>query len=136
MNELKFTIKTHKVNREYEQPHFYVLSKGLNSGKPMRKPCPNCYVLKTDTEEQKEFYFYLCQALKIGAYFKYYLRGSVILFITIDDVRKVIDNALITKDSKLWQVRIQKLQKLSDYEENLKKQLKLISELKVAILRS
>ena len=131
-----YQIKTHKVNREYEQPHFYILNKGLNSGKPMRNPCPNCYVLKTDSEEQKEFYFYLCQALKIGTYFKYYLRGSVILFITIDDVRKVIDNALNTKDSKLWQVRIQKLQKLADYEENLKKQLRLILDLKIAILRS
>lgn len=136
MNELNYQIKTHKVNREYEQPHFYVLSKGVNSGRSMNKPCPNCFVITTLSEEHKEFYFYLCQSLKLGGYFKFYLRGSVILFITINDVRKVIDKALKTYDAKQWQIKIQKLQKLSDYEDNLNKQLKLISNLKVALARS
>lgn len=38
-------IKTHKMNRTYHGNHFFVLSKGNNAGRPMDKPCPNCFVV-------------------------------------------------------------------------------------------
>jgi len=129
-------MKSHKVGRTYSQPHFYVLNRGKNSGKVMRNPCPNCYVLKTDTEEQRESLYYLCLSLQVGKYFNYYLVGSVIPFIRIDDVRRVLDTALQNYEKDQWELKVQKLVKIVEYEENLKNQLTVVAQLKLALLRT
>jgi hypothetical protein len=131
-----FEIKTHKIGRTYNTPHFYILNKGLNSGRPMNKPCPNCFVVTIHTIEQRELLYYLCLSLQIGRYFSYYLKGSVIPFITIDDARKTLNKALLNYNKDQWQLKVEKLKKITSYEENLKLQLKTISDLKMAILRS
>ncbi len=136
MTELNYFIKTHKPERVYSTPHFYILNKGLNSGRPMNDPCPNCFVVTTSSEDLRESLFYLCLALKSGKYFSYYLKGSVIPFICITDARAVIKNALQKNEQQAWDLKILKLQKIEAYEANLKEQLKTISDLKIAILRS
>jgi len=136
MTALKYEIKTHRLGRIYNNPHFYILNKGLNSGRPMNEPCPNCFVVTTESEEQRESLFYLCQSLHIGRYFNYYIKGSVIPFITIDDTRKVLNIALQNYKNDQWQSKVEKLKKINAYESNLKLQLKTISDLKIAILRS
>ena len=87
-----FEIKTHRSGKTYNTPHFFILSKGLNSGKPLDKPCPNCFVITTAAEPTRESLYYLCLSLKTGQYFSYYLKGSVIPFISISDAKKVIKN--------------------------------------------
>ena len=130
-----FEIKTHQTGRTYSGPHFFILCKGLNSGRPMQGPCPNCFVITTNSEDLRESLFYLCLALKTGRYFSYYLKGSVIPFICIVDARTVIKNALQNKEQQAWDKKILKLQKIEAFEQNLKLQLKTISELKIALLR-
>lgn len=136
MTALKYEIKTHRLERTYNKPHFYLLNKGLNSGRPMNKPCPNCFVVTTESEEQRESLFYLCLSLQTGRYFNYYIKGSVIPFITIDDTRKVLNTASQNYLNDHWQLKVSKLMKITQYEENLKNQLKTIAQLKLAILRT
>jgi len=131
-----FEIKTHRSGRAYNTPHFFILSKGLNSGKPMKKPCPNCFVITTVTEETRETLYYLCLSLKIGRFFKYYLKGSVIPFICISDAKKVIQTALQNYNLDQWSTKIEKLIKINQFEENLKMQLQTIRKLKIALLTS
>lgn len=131
-----YQIKTHKIDRTYKDPHFFILNKGLNSGRPMNKPCPNCFVVTTGTKEDRESLFYLCLALKTGKFFGYFLKGSVILFICINDAREVLNKALINYKKDQWQLKVEKLKKITAYEENLKQQIKTISDLKMAVLRS
>ncbi len=130
-----FEIKTHQTGRTYSGPHFFMLNKGLNSGRPMPEPCPNCFVITTNCEDLRESLFYLCQALKTGKYFSFYLKGSVIPFICIVDARAVIKNALQKNELQAYDQKILKLQKIEAFETNLKLQLKTISELKMALLR-
>jgi len=130
-----FEIKTHRSGKTYSGPHFFMLNKGLNSGKPMPEPCPNCFVITTNSEDFRESLFYLCLALKVGKYFSFYLKGSVIPFICIVDARAVIKNALQNKEQQAWDIKILKLQKMEAFEQNLKLQLKTISALKTALLR-
>lgn len=130
-----FEIRTHQIGRTYSGPHFFILSKGLNSGRPMLEPCPNCFVLTTNSEDLRESLFYLCLALKAGQYFSFYLKGSVIPFICITDAKAVIKNALQNNEQQAWDNKILKLQKIEAFETNLKLQLKTISELKMAVLR-
>jgi hypothetical protein len=131
-----FEIKTHQPGRTYHKPHFFILSKGLNSGKPMNQPCPNCFVITAATEDQIQTLFYLCLSLKIGQYFSYYLKGSVIPFICISDAKKVINEALQNNQQQQWKIKVEKLKKINAFEENLKQQLSAIKQLKIALLRS
>ncbi len=131
-----YEIKTHRSGRAYNTPHFFILNKGLNSGKPLEKPCPNCYVITTPLEETRESLYYLCLSLKIGKYFAYYLKGSVIPFICISDAKKVINVALHNYEQQQWKTKVEKLKKINAFEENLQQQLVAISKLKIALLRS
>jgi len=131
-----FEIKTHSVGRTYNTPHFFILNKGLNSGKPMAQPCPNCFVITTNSEKTRESLYYLCLSLKMGRFFGYYLKGSVIPFICISDAKKVINTALQNYQKQQWQKKVEKLKKINAFEANLQQQLKAISQLKIAMLRS
>lgn len=131
-----FEIKTHKLGRTYDKPHFFILNKGLNSGRPMNQPCPNCFVVVSETNAQRELLYYLCLSLQVGRYFKFYIKGSVIPFITIDDARKVINKALLNYEADQWQIKVEKLKKITTYEENLRHQIKIIGQLKIALLRT
>jgi len=131
-----FEIKTHQSGRTYNKPHFFILNKGLNSGKPLEHPCPNCFVITTAAEPTRESLFYLCLSLKIGQYFSYYLKGSVIPFICISDAKKVINTALQNNQEQQWKIKVEKLKKVNALEANLKQQLSAISQLKIALLRS
>jgi len=113
-----------------------LLNKGLNSGRPMNEPCPNCFVISTETEEMRESLFYLSLSLKEGRYFSYYLRGSVILFITIDDTRKVLNTAIRNYEQQQWELKVQKLKHITKFEENLRSQLTVVAQLKLALLRT
>jgi len=136
MNDLNYYIKTHKPERVYNTPHFYILNKGLNSGRPMNEPCPNCFTITTETKEQRNTLFYLCLSLQPGKFFNKYLVGSVIPFIRIDDVREVLDTALQNYEKDNWELKAQKLMKITIYENNLRQQLKTIAQLKLALLRT
>ena len=131
-----FEIKTHQSGRTYNKPHFFILNKGLNSGKPMEQPCPNCFVITTNSEVSRESLYYLCLSLKIGKFFGYYLKGSVIPFICISDAKNVINTALQNYQEQQWQIKVEKLKKINAFEENLKQQIQAISQLKIALLRS
>jgi len=131
-----FEIKTHQNGRIYNKPHFFILNKGLNSGKPLEHPCPNCFVITTISEDTRESLYYLCLSLKIGRYFGYYLKGSVIPFICISDAKKVIQTAIQNYELKKWGLKVEKLKKINQFEENLKMQLQTIRKLKIALLTS
>lgn len=131
-----YEIRTHQPGRTYNKPHFFILNKGLNSGKPLVKPCPNCFVITTRCQDQRELLFYLCLSLKVGKYFANYLKGSVIPFICITDTKKVFASALQNYEQQKWATKVEKLKKITAFEENLKQQLTAIKQLKIAMLRS
>ncbi|GGK16053.1 hypothetical protein GCM10007962_08010 [Yeosuana aromativorans] len=92
-----FEMKTHQIGKTYSHHHFFILNKGLNSGKPLPDPCPNCFVVLTSTKKEKHTLFHLSMMLQIGGFYAYYLKGSVIPFISIDDCRNTLKNAFSRK---------------------------------------
>ncbi len=130
-------IKSHNVNRHYEMPHFFVLSKGNNAGRPLDKPCPNCFVIITSNEEEKNRLYWLCFGLWQGRHFHQLLTGSVIPFIRITEFKKCLDLAVLkvaVKPAEFKQT-IESLIKLNHHQQNIKKQLILMNELKITIIR-
>jgi hypothetical protein len=128
-----FLLKTHRrphrhTHKSPGKPHFYILNKGLNSGKPLLSPCPNCFVCVTDNEADKEFFYWLCFGLWGSKSFHYYLKGSVIPFVTIGEVRKLIQTSATTVTTKeeAFQKSIQTLKLIDVNEQKMKLSLKML----------
>jgi predicted YcjX-like family ATPase len=91
---LKAKIKTHKLGTQYTQPHFFILNKGNNSGKPLPEYCSNCFVFLADDLNDKEFHFFIFQGLWELRFFQPYITGSVIPFIRLEDLITVVEETL------------------------------------------
>ena len=114
---------------------FCVLSKGLNSGKPLKAPCPNCFVITTKNEEEKEFLYWLCWGLWQSKKFHYLLTGSVIPFIRIDEFKTFLKEQAATAfaEKEQYNKNVKALQQLEALEKNYKQNLLLIMDAKRAI---
>lgn len=130
-----YLIKTHRLENEYKKPHFFILSKGLNSGKPLVKPCPNCFVCITENDPDKDFLYWLCFGLWRSKSFHYYLRGSVIPFITIGEMKKHILISVSIADANIqaFEKTINAMKLLDEHEYKLKQSLKLIDNVRQSI---
>jgi hypothetical protein len=58
-----FIVKSTSNRQQISKPHFFVLCKGLNSGKPLRVPCPYCFTIQAESEEFKEVLYWISFAL-------------------------------------------------------------------------
>jgi len=90
-------FQTYSVKHQSTGFEFYILSKGLNSGKPLLTPCPNSFVCICKSQEQKDFYFWLLFGLWKAKYFHQFLTGSVIPFIRLSDLK----NEILTQAEKV-----------------------------------
>jgi hypothetical protein len=134
---MQFNVKTYSPGQLIRPFSFFVLSKGLNSGKPISKPCPNCYQIICLTSEDKETSELLCFCLWQSKVFYKDLVGSVIPFLRIGDFRKALLNAIeSSKDKPEIHLLSGNIQKLNDLENQYRTQLKLIGEYKKALYLS
>jgi len=132
MNTLKNKIKYHRYGNLYHQPHFFILNKGLNTGKPLANWCPNCFVFLADTPKEREHFYTLCKALWHGGYFRSLLIGSVIPYIRLDEFTLALHHANINLNQdpdKLIKI-IHYFNELDKQEESLKKQFTLIHQVR------
>jgi hypothetical protein len=133
-----FSVKTSTIKQEISNPHFYVLNKGLNSGKPLLVPCPNCFTIQSENEEFKEVLYWISFALWRTKAFHPYLRGSVIPFICIVDYKQlIVEKIEVVKTNPIkFAETIKQLSFIEMKEKQLKENLKLIQELKRAYVYS
>ena len=91
---LKNKIKTHKSGTAYNQPHFFILNKGLNSGKPFRHYVCNSFVFLADNNDERDFYYFMLLGIWELRLLRPYLKGSVIEYVRLGDVIDVLDETL------------------------------------------
>lgn len=131
-------IKNYSENAAHQPYDLFALSKGLNVGKPLEKPCPNCFVIHCKSWRQYEtFKAILYTCWKANA-FDAYLHGSVIPYIRISDFKTVVyDKASKAyRNYRQFENDFQRYLELEKYEASIAKQLQLIRELKqVYIMR-
>ena len=129
-------IKTHQTGAKYEKPHFFILSKGLNSGKPDHEPFTNSFVLVFQTEAQKEDIFWIAMSLWKSKFWMPFLRGSVIPFLSLYEFKKEFNPKAtrLMKEHELHLRNIQALKLLQEQENHHHKNIHLINELKNAIM--
>lgn len=130
-----FSIKTSRSGQDISKPHFYILNQGMNSGKPLSMPCPNCFLFTAETEEEKEFYYWLTFGLWNSKAFHPFLRGSVIPFIVINELKKCIEKGAeeARADLEKFQEAIKALKFLELKEKQFKQNLQLISDARRAV---
>jgi hypothetical protein len=133
-----FELKTHQIGRTYSQPHFFILNKGLNSGKPLINPCPNCFVVTTSTEEEKQTLYHLSMMLQIGGFYTYYIKGSVIPFITKDDCKNTLKNSYISmlENNVQLQKHIKIVSAICKKEVELQKVISKMADLKLSYIQN
>lgn len=129
-------IKTHKMKNTYAEVHFFILSKGNNSGKPLDKPCPNCFVCICKDEAEKERLYWLFYGLWQGSYFHPFITGSVIPFIRLNDLKEVVNTALskIALKPQQFDKNVSMIQLLNEKAKVVQEQIILIKQAKKALM--
>lgn len=130
-----FTLKTF-TGKHLPQPNrIFILNKGKNSGKPSRVPFTNCYCLEAVNMEQAEEYFNLCFGLWKCRKLLCYLKGSVIDYITIDDLRSAIGKAERNiPNLNLFSQHVKVFNNLDKQIKLMQDKINLCNEYKVALL--
>ena len=133
---IDFNITTYNSDKEYKGFQFYILNKGLNSGKPLENPCPNCFVCTCQSEEEKNQLHWLMFGLWQGKIFDQHLVGSVIPFIHIRHIKSILYDILLKMGEKpdKFKNHINKVHKIEQNRLNLLKQLELMKQLKRVLM--
>ncbi len=133
-----FIIKTHRNELHYNQPHFFILNKGNNSGKPLKQPCPNCFVIIFKCEQAAENYFFIAQSLWMVRHWHLFLCGSVIPFLKLSDFSKnfTIQSNHMMEDYTTHQKNVAALKLLEQNQNKLENNLQLIKELRTVIIKN
>lgn len=129
------TITTYNPGKSLPSYTFFILNKGMNSGKPLEKPCPNCFACRAANQEEYDLFYWVCYGLWQSKAFHPYLIGSVIPFIHISDLVKVINHAVekALANPGSFQKSVDALKLLDQHEKQFHHNLMLISEAKKAI---
>jgi hypothetical protein len=125
-----YNIKTYRNGNEIIKPHFFILNKGMNSGKPLDIPCTNCFTFSCSSETDKDFYYWLLFGLWRTKLFHPFLRGTVIPFITLSDLCKCIQTGTehANQDLKRFNKHIEALKFLDLKEKQFHQNLQLIDD--------
>lgn len=131
-----FIVKSHVIGKTYEKPHFFVLNKGLNSGKPQNEPFINSFVIIFQSEADKEDVFWIAASLWKSKFWIPYLRGSVIQFLALQEFKKEFFPKVIRllQEYEQHQKNVKALQLLQQQESHHAKNIHLINELRKTIL--
>ena len=127
-----FIIKSYRPGVVYNMPHFFILNKGNNSGKPLTAPCPNCFVIQFKCEEEKEQIYWLLYSLWQSKAFYPLLRGSVIPFVVLRDVNSCLLDGLnkVYENPAQFEKAVEALRSLETMEQQYKQNLLLIANAK------
>ncbi|MBU0942093.1 MAG: hypothetical protein KKD36_11760 [Bacteroidetes bacterium] len=131
-------VITHQSNRIIEQPHFFILSKGKNAGKPLKESCPNCFLVTVKDEEESEHLYWIAYILWKSDFWHQYQIGSVISFIRIDTFKTYFRNEVIRAYKKHLKHLdfVNRLRQLETLQQHYSKTIEQIEKLKWALLQN
>lgn len=94
---MDFTLRCFNGNLQKGSSfQFFILNKGLNAGKPLLQPCPNCWVIMLQSEEDWLRAYTLQTVLWHSGACRFHLLGSVIPYLRIGDMQRLLQNGFAT----------------------------------------
>jgi hypothetical protein len=129
---LKIIIKAHKTGVLYGNPHYFVLNKGLNSGKPQKEPFANSFVIIFQNELDCENHFYVAYSLWISKFWRQFLVGNAILFLRLEyfKIEFPIQAERIMQEFAEYEKKVAAIKLAKLREEQYHKNIALINEAK------
>lgn len=129
-------IKTYKGKRIEKPFFFFILNKGNNSGKPLTQSCANCYLLTAETQDERDFYYWLCYGLWQSNKFHPFLSGSVIPFLRVHELKDVIRKAeqKIKAKPEKFDKALKALIKVNEHFDDVQKQMQFLKQAKKALM--
>ena len=133
---LSFIIQTHRKRTIYSKPHFFVLNKGLNSGKPQKDEFTNSFVIIFSKIQDLETVYWIAYSLWKSRFWHQFLCGSVIPFLRINDLKQNFSTRVNTLllDHEQNQKDIKALKLLELKETQFHENINLINDLRRVIL--
>lgn len=124
-------IKTY--NGKTEEPKdneviFYIQSHGLNAGRPLREPKPNCWECRTKRSADFEILYIVFESRIL----ENFIRGSVIPFIALTDYKNIITPILknAIHENRIINEHYLQIRKIESQLQQQEKIRKLMQELK------
>lgn len=133
---INFKMLHHRSGVQYAKPHFFILNKGFNTGKPLKEPCPNCFVIIFQCSEDCENMQTITSNLWRIKYWHSLLIGSVIPYIRINDFAKNLafkSNEMML-DFEQHKKDVAALKLLEQKEKQFHENINLINDLRRVIL--
>ncbi len=129
-------IITYRPGMNYSTHVLFILSKGLNAGKPLAQPCPNCFAVEFSSADDAFRFRALCLILMQSHIFSQYLKGSVIPFLTIRDFRSIISRYFVLVDNLPAQFGhlVEVLANIEEQEQKNRSILNLLSQYRMALI--
>lgn len=131
-----FIIKTHQKGNVYKNEHFFILNKGLNSGKPLNEPCANCFVIIFSSSEEKDSHYWTAFSLWKSKFWHPFLVGSVIPFLRLPEFKKEFfpKSKEILADFESHKKDVTALKLLEQKEKQFHENINLINDMRRVIL--
>jgi len=129
-------IYTFNPKNQINEFDIYALCKGLNSGKPLEKPCPNSFVLACKNQAEKDFYTTLLFGLWKIKFFHIHLIGSVIPYIRINEFKSIVKeqaNRVSIKPNDFIQ-DVEKVKIIEAKQKQIYEQMALLNDVKKALI--
>ena len=129
-------IITYRPGMNYSTHVLFILSKGLNAGKPLAQQCPNCFAVEFSSADDAFRFRSLCLILMQSHIFSQYLKGSVIPFLTIRDFRSIISRYFVLVDNLPAQFGhlVEVLANIEEQEQKNRSILNLLSQYRMALI--
>lgn len=130
-------VRTYSVHHPAPEQAIYILNRGRNAGKPLRNPCPNCFIIYCSNQEELETVYWTFYALWKNGFFHPHLCGSVIEMLRLFELKKLLQNFIQPCIQKAMRnpEMIHKIKSLYDLEQKQEQQADLIRQLRAALVR-
>ncbi|WP_406567618.1 DUF6943 family protein [Chryseobacterium oryctis] len=114
-----------------------MLSRGHNAGKPLFEPCPNCFILYCNDQEERENLYWIFFTLWKNGFFHPYLCGSVIEMLRLFEFKKILQNFIIPSLSKMQENGkiLSDIKAVCQLEQKFTQQLKQLNDLRNALVQ-
>ena len=130
-------VRTYSVHRPAPEQAVFILNRGRNAGKPLREPCPNCFIIYCSNQEELETVYWTFYALWKHGFFHPYLCGSVIEMLRISELKTLMRNFIIPaleKSSQNPEMTL-KIKSTWELEKKIEQQAKAVKELRDSLVR-
>lgn len=130
-------VRTYSVHHPAPEQAIYILNRGRNAGKPLRDPCPNCFIIYCSNQDELETVYWTFFALWKHGFFHPHLCGSVIEMLRLFELKKLLQNFIqpsierATRNPEM----ILKIKATWELEQKITQQAAAVQELRNSLVR-